>query len=1207
MAIQFDNAGTVQLGTNFSATGAFTLNIPTFEYKAATKWVVGHDNSGSWGVITLSGGQVKTRLGASASDVDLFIPDIQDGDFVEGMVITRDASNLVTVTIGDVSNTKTVPGTITFSQLGYGEGSESTRYDGLMYGELTWDYGASQVVRYDLNATSGTVVKDLLDNTNDSPLVGFNTGGFALNPTSENVAPQVSIQGRATLGAGASADFTAIASDLNTDDTHTFTWRIVSGNGSLSAATGETVTLTSSVLGSVVLGVIANDGELTSTETTHEVNFVDTTGTFIRRLFLNEGEHTEQTGTEIGQGFIIPNSSAWGVSNNILVSKGSVPSDDSKRLAYKDFGLSNLVLYAEVYPYFMSRVSGFALRVLSPSDFLFVHVGLSEIRLIHRLNGNETVIDSAEYAISLPDPFRQVIVLDGTQVLVYLEDELAATFNTSININSTVHGFHSQADKDSSHGNITYSDNLTLTNLDIAPDSEKPVITVPNGTVSVLKGSPYFEEVTAHDAQDGDITQFLEYYDFNGKPAVIDTSFGTTYDLVIKANDNNNNITYATKRIIVEDGLSAIEAANRMANPTQKININKSSMVLSIPNDAGIKSYRVQAHHQDDVSEIVADTVVEFNNGEAVVPTNRPIGFPYTGGIYEGSYPQDNAGAIVGATTGELRCYANEAIASYHVLPDGVVAIENTLTNEDLSLTLPSGADINYRYGFFVYVPNGAFDYLEPGETATETINYLMPGNIEQSITITILASIMVEGNIAPSDTATTIPYAYAEGDTYEVAFDVTGRTTGEIQPQAVGDETAIPRYTFSRNGREVWHLKIPANCNNINLVETNGFDGSVSGLHVKRVVKPVTVVAPRKLDVFQVNQRQQPVDCPVEGNCVIEPILVPLVNPSNAFELEADIQNEDLGFTGGRLGYSAKTGGNFRFTDCTSFEKKEAIATTAGDGAILYVDNLLCEGGYPESEDGPWQFELGISNGSSNNYGCDSTYVLNTYIDMKKASINGQYAPPVNTECLVANSVSPTSDIPEEDFYIFNAALYNGGDGNYDTKLTHVINYAEMGYSYRNSRHHARAIGIHCNLKHIGAPEGAEYSRNDYWLGYSDSKAILFNVQDGDNRIVDHTDITSEFASIGAGDENKEHMFFIMKTLPAIPDSINSAFDEIEGQYKLSSESSWTDLPKFGVGHCGDLRWRPNLPVGTYDFRVRTLLGTQQSEWVENLGVEIA
>lgn len=1206
MAIQFDNAGTVQLGTNFSATGAFTLNIPTFEYKAATKWVLGHNNSGNWGVITLSGGQIKTRLGTSAFDIDLILPDIQDGDFVEGMVITRDASNLVTVTIGDVSKTKTVPGTITFSQLGYGEGSESTIYDGLMYGELTWDYGASQVVQYDLNATSGTVVKDLLDDTNDSPLVGFNTGGFALNPTSENVAPQVAIQGRATLGAGASADFTAIASDLNTDDAHTFTWRIISGSGSLSATTGATVTLTSNVLGEVVLGVIANDGELNSAETTHEVNFVDTTGTFIRRLFFEDGTYTESD-VEIGRGLLVAENNAWGVSNNIIVSKGSVPNNDSKRLAYKDFGLSNLVLYAEVYPDFMSRVSGFALRVLSTNDFLFVHVGSSDIRLVHRQNGNETVLGLVEYDISLPNPFRQVVVLDGTQILVHLEDELVATFSSSINANSTIHGLHSQADRDSSHGNITYSDNLTLTNLDIAPDNEKPTITVPNGIVSVVKGESYVEEVTVHDTQDGDITQFLEYYDFNSNPVAIDTSFGTTYDLVLKANDNNNNITYATKRIIVEDGLSAIKAANRMANPTQKININKSSMVLSIPNDTGIKSYRVQAHHQDDVSDVVADTVVEFNNGEAVVPTNRPIGFPYTGGIYEGSYPQNNAGAIVGATTGEIKCYANEAIASYHVLPEGVIAIENTLTNEDLSFTLPSGADINYRYGFFVYVPNGAFDYLEPGETATETINYLMPGNIEQSITITILASIMVEGNIAPSDTATEIPFAYVEGDTYEIAFDVSGRTAGEIQPQAIGNETVVPRYTFSRNGREVWHLKIPANCNSINLVGTNGFDGSVSGLHVKRVVKPVTVVAPRKLDVFQVNQRQQPLDCPVEGNCVIEPVLVPLVNPSDAVELVADIQNEDLGFTGGRLGYRAKTGGNFRFTDCTSFEKKEAITMYGGDGDILYVNNLLCEGGYPETEDGPWEFELGISNGSSNNYGCDSTYVLNTYIDMKKASINGQYAPPVNTDCMVVNKVSPGFDNPEEDFYVFNAALYNGGDGNQDTKLTHVINYAEMGYSYRNYRHHARALGIHCNIKHLAIPEEAEYVHTHYWLGYSDSKAILFNVQDGENRIVDHTDITEDFARIELGQENKEHMFFIMKTLPAIPDCINSAFDEIEGQYKLSGDSTWVDLPKFEVGHCGDLRWRPDLPAGTYDFRVRTLLGTQQSEWVENLGVEIA
>ncbi|TKB03902.1 hypothetical protein E5672_07385 [Alteromonas portus] len=1203
MAIQFDGSGVVDLGTNFNAAGEFTVNVPAFEYTNSTKWVIGHTNAGLWGVITLAGGVIKTRL--NGSDIDITVPGLSSGSFVSGMTITRDASNVVTVSLLGQSASKTISGTIYLSVLGYGAGSESTKYDGVMHGELSWDYGASQVVQYDLNATSGAVVKDLLDNTNDSPLSGFTSGGFTNNPAS-NSQPEVVINAVNSTGINNTVELTAIVNDPDFSDTHVFTWRVVSGTGSLNTTTGDVVELTSAELGSVTVGVVANDGELDSYEATHTVEFLDTSNTFTRRIFLESGQLNGPS-DNVARGFIIPNGSVFGVSNNTIYSLGNVPNDSSNRLIYKDFGLSNLVISADVTSDLMHRVCGLALRVASPSNFLFVHVSSTAVRLVHRSNGVDTELASTPYEITLPTQFKQVIGLNGTQIAVYLENNPVATFSTSVNINETRHGIHSQEDRDSSHANITYSNNITLTNLDIPENNERPVISIPKGTVTVLKGEPYVEEATALDSQDGDITQFIEYYDFENNPVDIDTNVSAVLDLVLKVNDNNNNVTYATKRIIVDDGLSVIEAENRMANPTQKININKSSMQLSIPNDTGIKTYRVQAHHQDDVSNVIADSFVEFNNGEAVVQTNKPIGFPYTGGIYEGSYPQDNAGAIVGATTGEIKCYANEAIASYHVLPEGIIAIENTLTNEDLSLTLPSGADINYRYGFFVYVPNGAFDYLEPGETATETINYLMPGNIEQSITITILASIMVEGNIAPSDTATAIPYAYAEGDTYEVAFDVTGRTAGEIQPQAVGDETTIPRYTFNRNGREVWHLKIPANCNTINLVESNGFDGSVSGLHVKRVVKPVTVVAPRKLDVFQVNQRQQPLDCPVEGTCVVEPVLISLVDPSEAVELEDDVQGVELGSVGGRLGYRASTGGNYRFTDCESFEKKEAITMYGGDGDILYVDNLFCEGGYPESEDGPWEYELGISNGTTNVSGCDSSYILNTYIDMKKASINGQYSGPVNTDCLVANRVSTSPDNPEEDYYAFNIALYNGGDGNVDLKLTHCFNYAEMGYSFRNSRHHARALGIHCNIKHLAIPEEAEYTHTHYWLGYSDSKILMFNVQDGDNRIVDHTDITEDFARIELGQDNKEHQIYILKTLPAIPDSINSAFDEIEGQYKLSSDSAWVDLPKFEVGHCGDLRWRPDLPAGTYDFRVRTLLGTQQSEWVENLGVEIA
>jgi hypothetical protein len=90
----------------------------------------------------------------------------------------------------------------------------------------------------------------------------------------ENTAPTVSITGDASLTAGAPGTYTANVNDPDTGDSHTYLWRIVSGDGSLNETQTQSVTLTSTiktVSNTVRLGCIAHDETAPSEEAFFDV------------------------------------------------------------------------------------------------------------------------------------------------------------------------------------------------------------------------------------------------------------------------------------------------------------------------------------------------------------------------------------------------------------------------------------------------------------------------------------------------------------------------------------------------------------------------------------------------------------------------------------------------------------------------------------------------------------------------------------------------------------------------------------------------------------------------------------------------------------------------------------------------------------------------------------------------------------------------
>ena len=731
-----------------------------------------------------------------------------------------------------------------------------------------------------------------------------------------------------------------------------------------------------------------------------------------------------------------------------------------------------------------------------------------------------------------------------------------AEFYTEINKNISRIGFSAHVDNASRFSNVIYSNDASNDSFTTPVEATPPVITVVDPIVSLDIDEPYISTIVATDSADGDVSQFIELYDANNNQIQeIDTSISRIEDFIVKVRDNNFNYAIASQTIQVgitptnEQTIDTTQEDNRVSQRTQNINLNKSRLDLAVVGDTGIKSYLVQAHNKSDVTDVLINSPVEFNNGVASVELDKSIGFEYVGHVLEGNYPHANGIAIVGATTGEISVFSNEVIGTSFALPQqGVLAIEgNILVDNKVIFTTNSGATCSYKDGYFVFCPNGVYDYLQPNESVVETLEYLMGGNVTQTLSVTILATEALGANVNTTTTELSTVNTFEEGATFEVAFTVTGRTVGEIQPQAIGATTSIPRYSFNRNGREVWHIKIPASCTSIDLVQTGGFDGSVSELHVRELLKPVTVVAPRKLEVFKVNQRQQPLHAPVEGTCVIAPVLIPLysINEDPNISFKVDISNTALNSSGQRLAYRQieSDAGNHRFVDTFSFESKEGINLIYG-GDYTYIDNYKHEGGYPITEASPWNFEWAISFGSGSLGFTKNGYLLNSYLDNKQLSISGQYSTPENTDCIVLNRPSDGNQ-SEQEYYFFNIALYNGGDGNIDSKCTTLTNYAEFGYTYRDVRAHPKSIQMYCNNKHLKYDETFTGTSFAFWAANIDNRILLFNTEFYGERLVDETDFKPAIqdSELVTSDEEKL-VYVVMKTQPAIPDVMKSAFD---------------------------------------------------------------
>lgn len=714
-------------------------------------------------------------------------------------------------------------------------------------------------------------------------------------------------------------------------------------------------------------------------------------------------------------------------------------------------------------------------------------------------------------------------------------------------------------------------------------------------TVTVIQSAADAEQVEITDSGDGSFT-------FNCP------SVNVTTDLNLTVNVTDQDGASASESLIVS--VKAEIDAQRISASFPSVSKQISSINLDLPDRSGFEDLLVNLNNYDSKTNILLETR-EFENGKLNIQVSNPRGVPFIGTVSElnngEEFPPNQALVVAGASTGEIEVFANDLIQNKEgILPIGITAFganqEVTMGNsEDKNYPCPSGAMLTYKNtSQMYYSPNGAFDYLDPGETAIEEIIYWI-GDTQNTLTIKVKASEQVGVNIAGTPSLNTA-FDFVDGALYEISVGVTDRTVGEITPQFTGASTKTAKYGFSRNGREVWKFKAPVGATALELVQSNGWDGVIDSLYVREILMPSVPVEPRRVMYANNWKKGEPT---LAGKPTILACIVPL------YDLSGGLNDQDIFVTGaienatGISGYGVRntntTNRTFKLLDYTCSGQISACSLKGGDYTVS--DGGIIYGGYPiEDQRFSTGFVLCDTNGDQDGEDImHEAQIMNTMCDMLLDSHRGDYSGGSNSDCIVHNSSNSDAGYRQV-AYTLNCWLRHAGDGIIDTKHLHQGVNLNMEGGYRTLRHHGRSMHViaDCDMS------GFDDTQCELHVAVNQCRQITYNCTFRGERIIDQSDYGDAKVLADIAIVEAYEVMYVAKTMPRLMDAVRYAHDTLIGQYKLSSDSTWTDLPELDESHIGAFAWQMDLPDGTYDFRVKSVLGTQESGWTYATNQEV-
>jgi hypothetical protein len=151
--------------------------------------------------------------------------------------------------------------------------------------------------------------------------------------------------------------------------------------------------------------------------------------------------------------------------------------------------------------------------------------------------------------------------------------------------------------------------------------------------------------------------------------------------------------------------------------------IHSSNAVMADETDIpdGIVEASVSNHEgNDNITQLAVNVV----SGDLTIPVDVHPGVKYRLSLYDTDWPPQNVATLFGRTTGEVECFAYESIRTGEGFTLSTPFTINGSADIDETHILANGSAVSItESGQLHWSANGAFDYLNPGETATQTVD----------------------------------------------------------------------------------------------------------------------------------------------------------------------------------------------------------------------------------------------------------------------------------------------------------------------------------------------------------------------------------------------------------------------------------------------------------------------------------------------------
>ena len=538
-------------------------------------------------------------------------------------------------------------------------------------------------------------------------------------------------------------------------------------------------------------------------------------------------------------------------------------------------------------------------------------------------------------------------------------------------------------------------------------------------------------------------------------------------------------------------------------------------------------------------------------------------------------------------------------------------------------ITLPSGARILPTVnGSIRYMPSTAWLHLDPGETAidyfrysTETLIYMHQFIIKGSEEVgpkvvqpnAFSGSGWTNTNGVYTTTGTsnslTANYAFETDEIYQVILNLTDRSSGSVMPKL---GSAIPKYSHSIEGYEVWLIRAPANTTQIEIT-ASGYKGTVQNIYVQKLIRTETPAVP----TLSGEANGSDIDLSWRIN--------PVRRLRDDYVADIHIQNQEMALND-QDGYrmSSSAGKNFFFENVSVQNRRNGI--TLKGAQSLEVDGMDFIGGYGLTlQDGEtlkddypnstWQVAV-----VGDLYGpfVENQQLGNITANLLLNSNYGNYQADFgNSDIIVINSSNY-----DEDSFLYSAHIYNLDGKNGSDSITDLKKRTELVNS--------RLEGA-CKITRTHKHGCVTLANNEYIQGYgtrevfsvSDSAAYfeIWNCTVDGVRCVNNTQMNNQkkdanYFYEGRGLLGGNHSSIeVLKTYPTLDDLNRFTMTDMEFQHKNSGGSSWYGLNLENIdlpGVVGCFKRSVNFSSGTYEIRCRCFNGALVGAWSNTISITV-